>query len=122
MANEVWTIDPFEIKQEAAKFFEKKYGECWLNRPLFRSSGIRKLSNTDAQFLEGKVSIVEVKNALWSCGGDKSPGPDGFNFKFLKKYRDFLEDDIVGLVKYFEVGGKITTGFNSFFYLFSHQV
>nr|KAJ0192445.1 hypothetical protein LSAT_V11C800414270 [Lactuca sativa] len=38
MTNGVWITDPSEIKQEAAKFFEKKYKECWQYRPLFRSS------------------------------------------------------------------------------------
>ena len=51
-------------------------------------------------------SIGEIKNVVWSCGSDKSPGPDGFTFKFLKKYRELLKEDIMGLVKYFETGGK----------------
>ena len=26
----------------------------------------------------------EIKEAVWSCGGDKCPGPDGLNFNFIK--------------------------------------
>ena len=82
----VWTSDPFEIKQEAAKFFKKKFGECWQFRPLFRSSDFRKLSEIDTRFLKGDFSIDEVKDVVWMCGGEKSPGPDGLTFKFLKKF------------------------------------
>jgi len=27
----------------------------------------------------------EIKEAVWECGSNKSPGPDGFNFSFIKK-------------------------------------
>ncbi|GJX28426.1 RNA-directed DNA polymerase, eukaryota [Tanacetum coccineum] len=30
--------------------------------------------------LEGAVSKEEVKKAVWDCGSDKSPGPDGFSY------------------------------------------
>lgn len=82
---------------------------------MFRNSGFHKLSETNACFLEGEFSIEQVKNVVWWCGRDKSPGSNGFTFKFLKKYWDLLKDDIVGLVKYFEVGSKITRGCNSSF-------
>ena len=29
-------------------------------------------------------SEEEVKEAGWQCGGTKSPGPDEFNFNFIK--------------------------------------
>ncbi|GJZ72155.1 PDR ABC-type transporter family protein [Tanacetum coccineum] len=36
--------------------------------------------------LEGAVSKEEVKKAVWDCGSDKSPGPDGFSFGFYRKF------------------------------------
>lgn len=65
MANGVWTTDLSEIKQEATKFFNEKYREGWPNRPLFRSIGFHKLSETDACFFEGVFSIEEIKNAVF---------------------------------------------------------
>lgn len=26
----------------------------------------------------------EIKDAVWACAGDKCPGPDGYNFFFIK--------------------------------------
>lgn len=62
-----------------------------------------------------EFSIEELKNAVWSCGGDNAPRPDGFTFKYFKEYWDIFKDDILGLVKYFEVGCKLTRGCNSSF-------
>nr|GFA02235.1 RNA-directed DNA polymerase, eukaryota, reverse transcriptase zinc-binding domain protein [Tanacetum cinerariifolium] len=36
-----------------------------------------------ADFLESHISFIEVKNAVWECGGNKAPGPDGANFSFF---------------------------------------
>jgi hypothetical protein len=43
----------------------------------------QQLSVADSEFLT--VPFEEkVKEAIWSCDGDKSLGPDGFNFNFVK--------------------------------------
>jgi len=31
------------------------------------------------------ISEGEIKAAVWQCDGTKSPGPDVFNFGFIKK-------------------------------------
>ena len=46
---------------------------------------------------------------------DKYPGPDGFTFKFIKKYWEVLLGDIAVVVKYFELHGKIDPSCNSSF-------
>ena len=47
----------------------------------------------------------EVKEAVWQCEGTKSPGPDGFNFNFIKKSWNSLKTDfVVGLECFHEIG------------------
>ncbi|XP_071688860.1 uncharacterized protein [Rutidosis leptorrhynchoides] len=36
--------------------------------------------------------------AVWEYGSDKAPGPDGFNFAFIKKYWDILKDEVISSV------------------------
>ncbi|GJT42185.1 hypothetical protein Tco_0942050 [Tanacetum coccineum] len=36
----------------------------------------------------------EIKRAVWDCGTNKSPGPDGFTFEFFRRYRKFLENGV----------------------------
>nr|GEV25123.1 probable WRKY transcription factor 9 [Tanacetum cinerariifolium] len=43
--------------------------------------------NTDDYFeLEEVVTMDEIKMAVWDCGSQKSLGPDGFSFLFLKTW------------------------------------
>ncbi|GJR36492.1 RNA-directed DNA polymerase, eukaryota [Tanacetum coccineum] len=53
---------------------------------------------------------IEDKKAVWSCGGGKAPWPDGFTFKFIKKYWDAIGIDFINMVKRFEIDGEIPRG------------
>lgn len=46
------------------------------------------------------------------CGieGDKSPGPDGFNFTFLKKFWETVKSEICSFVKEFHANSKFQKG------------
>ncbi|GJY04083.1 RNA-directed DNA polymerase, eukaryota [Tanacetum coccineum] len=51
--------------------------------------------------LERNIFNEEIKSAVWDYGTNKSPGPDGFTFKFFSRYWKLLEHDIVAVVKEF---------------------
>nr|GEX93672.1 RNA-directed DNA polymerase, eukaryota, reverse transcriptase zinc-binding domain protein [Tanacetum cinerariifolium] len=67
--------------------------------------------NIDQQSdLEREVAHDEIKMAVWGCGTDKSPGPDGFTFGFDRRYWSILEKDVKQAVRYFfhyEVFSKV---------------
>nr|KAJ0203637.1 hypothetical protein LSAT_V11C500259620 [Lactuca sativa] len=107
MANGTWVTNPMDIKKEAVRFFGNKFKEGWKNRSKFYNPGFRKLSEFDTNFLEGEFTINEIKKAVWACGSEKSPGPDGFTFKFVKKYWELLKDDIVQMVKPISLTGSL---------------
>ncbi|GJZ07488.1 RNA-directed DNA polymerase, eukaryota, reverse transcriptase zinc-binding domain protein [Tanacetum coccineum] len=65
--------------------------------------------------LEIEVTREEIKKAVWDCGVDKSPGPDGFTFGFYRRYWTFLENDVVEAVLYFFNHGQFPKGSNSSF-------
>ncbi|GJY33132.1 ribonuclease H-like domain-containing protein [Tanacetum coccineum] len=48
----------------------------------------RSLTADQISDLEKPVSSNEIRKAVWSCGKNKSPGPDGFTFEFFRKYWD----------------------------------
>jgi len=37
----------------------------------------------------------EIYSAVWACGNDKSPGPDGLNFKFIKHFLNELKPEFL---------------------------
>ncbi|GJR63467.1 RNA-directed DNA polymerase, eukaryota [Tanacetum coccineum] len=54
-----------------------------------------------SHFKERNVSKEEIKRAVWDCGSDKSPGPDGFTFGFYRRYWDTIKNDMVDAISYF---------------------
>lgn len=44
---------------------------------------------------------------MFDCGGDKAPGPDGFNFRFIRKFWSFFEDDFSRILSDFFESGMI---------------
>nr|GEY15121.1 cysteine-rich receptor-like protein kinase [Tanacetum cinerariifolium] len=61
------------------------------------------------------LPMREIKDAVWDCGGDKAPGPDGFSFKLIKKHWNLLGSDIVSYVHEFYHSANIPRGCNSSF-------
>nr|GEX15802.1 hypothetical protein [Tanacetum cinerariifolium] len=49
--------------------------------------------------LESPISRDEVRNAVWGCGENKSPGPDGFSFEFFRKFWDTVGSDFCEAVE-----------------------
>lgn len=44
--------------------------------------------------LVNEFTEEEVRDAVWECEDSKSPGPDGFNFGFLKACCNTIKEDI----------------------------
>ncbi|GJY54168.1 hypothetical protein Tco_0445832 [Tanacetum coccineum] len=71
------------------------------NRILIDMNFPKTISIDQQTELEGAVSKEEVKKAVWDCGSDKSPGPDGFSIiaKILAKSSCGFLGDIVNEVQ-----------------------
>ncbi|GJR46171.1 RNA-directed DNA polymerase, eukaryota [Tanacetum coccineum] len=61
----------------------------------------KRLSADQVMDLDSRVTREEIRRAVWSCGDDKSPGPDGFSFEFFRKYWNFIGPDFCGAVEHF---------------------
>ncbi|KAJ9555174.1 hypothetical protein OSB04_009788 [Centaurea solstitialis] len=117
--NAMWVNDPATIKEETFKFFSQKFKETMYVRPKFVSNLFNKVSNEDNIMLVAPFSADEIKGAVWDCGSEKAPGPDGFTFKFLKHCWEIIKEDVISLVRQFEREGKFSDGCNpSFISLF----
>lgn len=115
MINGNWCTDLSLIKMEAFNFFAEKFKERWPSRPKLVSRHFKQILPTDNELLETPFTLQEIKDAVWACGNEKAPGPDGFSFKFYKKYWDVLLGDIAAVVKHFERHGRIDQSCNSSF-------
>ncbi|GJR46821.1 cytochrome P450 [Tanacetum coccineum] len=70
-----WISDPPIIINHIFEFHKNKFSNSYLNRPSFNSSLFKNLSDVEISLLDSPFSCEEIKEAVWNCGGEKSPGP-----------------------------------------------
>ncbi|GJY42770.1 RNA-directed DNA polymerase, eukaryota [Tanacetum coccineum] len=110
-----WVTDPILVTSHIFNFHKCKFQNNVTNRPRFTSNMFKKLTSLEVTLLDAPFTNVEIKEAVWNCGGEKAPGPDGFTFKFKNFYGDTVGNDFIDMVKHFERNGSIPKGCNSSF-------
>ncbi|MCI03311.1 LINE-1 reverse transcriptase like, partial [Trifolium medium] len=60
-------------------------------------------------------SLEEVREVIWSCDGNKCPGPDGFNFNFLKACWEIIKGDIMAFLFEFYNTASLPKAFTASF-------
>jgi exonuclease III len=110
-----WIQGVDEVKGFVKNFFELNFNERRKNRPNLNGIHFRSLSVEDNLLLMKAFTVEEVREVIWSSDGDKSPGPDGFNFKFLKVCWDIVKDDIMNFLHEFFVSATLPKAFTASF-------
>lgn len=102
-----WISKPSLVKREVFKHFKQLFSEKTRDRPTLPCTGIKRLSAECSEALVAAFSKEEIHDAVFECGSDRAPGPDGFNFSFIKAFWSLLETDFIKLMDYFFDSGKI---------------
>ncbi|KAI3824227.1 hypothetical protein L1987_05677 [Smallanthus sonchifolius] len=110
-----WIAKPSLTKKEVFSFFRNKFLEDCEVRPFLECDNLKKISAAEAEGLEARFSKEEVKAAVFECGDDRAPGPDGFNFRFFKHFWCLFEEDFVKVMEGFFESGRISMGCGSSF-------
>ncbi|CAL1357332.1 unnamed protein product [Linum trigynum] len=110
--------DTREMSEEAVRFYQKLLGTKNADVQRVSSALLSQLlahSLTPAQAapLCSQVSREEVRAALFSMNGDKSPGPDGFTAGFFQHNWGILGKDLTDAVLDFFRTGKLLAEVNS---------
>ncbi|GKV29684.1 hypothetical protein SLEP1_g38589 [Rubroshorea leprosula] len=103
------------IKREVAKYFQELFTEEKWRRPKLDGICFRQITQADNELLTANFSEQEIKEAVWNCDPSKSPGPDGFNFRFIMTMWEVVKDDIINFVREFHQHGKMVRGSNASF-------
>nr|GEV95429.1 RNA-directed DNA polymerase, eukaryota [Tanacetum cinerariifolium] len=103
----IWIENPSLVKTEFLNLFKSRFQKPSQDRLYINMEFPCKLSSTQQADLEIDVSNEEVKKAVWNCGIDKSPGPDGFTLGFYRHFWKLIEKDAVDAVKYFFKHGAL---------------
>ena len=97
--------NPRVIKNEIVKFYRSLYSQQKLPEIFIPSGFLPSISQNQAKDLEKLPSKEEIAIAIHSCDSSKSPGYDGFNFNFIKKFWSEFEEEICSFIyNFFETG------------------
>ncbi|XP_048494804.1 uncharacterized protein LOC125494938 [Beta vulgaris subsp. vulgaris] len=113
--NGVKVSNPESIKKEAVSFFKELFKEEPFPRPTFSGLDFPKLSVVQAENLVAPFSLEEIDSAVTACNSKKAPGPDGYNFGFIKAAWNIIKTDVYLLVQEFWQTGKLPKGSNMAF-------
>ncbi|GJY15770.1 RNA-directed DNA polymerase, eukaryota [Tanacetum coccineum] len=115
LSDGAWIDSPNLVKKEFLSHFTKRFAKVETPSLQINSDFPKKLDLDQQVILEREISRDEVKRAVWDCGTDKSPGPDGFTFGFYRRYWSFLDKDVEKVVRYFFHHGVFSKAGNSSF-------
>jgi len=110
-----WAEDPVRVKEAARSFFFHRFQETDQNRPRLDGIPFQTIGHHQNDMLSGKFQEEEIKDAVWGCGSDKSPGPDGINFKFIKQFWHVIKPDVLRFLDEFHANGIFPRGGNASF-------
>ncbi|GJY99296.1 hypothetical protein Tco_0516726 [Tanacetum coccineum] len=99
-----WIKDTF-LDHFATRFKEPPSFRLKLNMPF-----PNQLSPDQRMDLESNITMEEIRAAVWDCGENKSPGPDGFSFEIFRRYWDFIGSDFSAAVVWFFEKGYFPRG------------
>ena len=111
----MWVHEPSSVKIAALNHFKDRFSEQNSNRPTLDGVQFPSLGQREKESLVARFYELEIKSAVWDCGGDKSPGPDGFNFNFIKQFWEILKPNFIRFLDEFYINGIFPKGSNASF-------
>ncbi|GJW68204.1 RNA-directed DNA polymerase, eukaryota [Tanacetum coccineum] len=75
-----------------------EFSNPYTPRLILESQYSTLLSLDQKDDLKRNVSYDKIKRAVWVCGTNKSPRPDGFTFEFFRRYWHLIDQDVVAAV------------------------
>ncbi|GJV26852.1 hypothetical protein Tco_1383300 [Tanacetum coccineum] len=115
MVDGEWVDEPCRVKDEFRTHFATRFQDPGFSRGRLNFSFPNRLNLEQAADLETPISRDEIRNAVWGCGENKSPGPDGFTFEFFRKFWAVVGPDLCTAVEWFFDHGSFSIGCNSSF-------
>ncbi|GJT02597.1 hypothetical protein Tco_0823766 [Tanacetum coccineum] len=107
--------NPEMLKTNSLIIFRCRFDNLWRIRARINICFPNVLSNDQRDDLDRMVTKEEVKRAVWDCGIDKSPGPDGFSFSFFCHFWTTIKTNVFEAVVCFFTQRDMPNGCNSNF-------
>lgn len=92
--NNEWVFGVNEIRGEVVDYFKRQVARSDWERPRLNGVNFASISEEDNVFLVAPFSLEEIECVVKESDGNKSPGPDGFNFAFLKQFWYLIKHEV----------------------------
>ena len=93
-----------DIGQVFVDYYKGVFGQCIEHKVQLHWEELFPSTSWDFEDLERPFTENEVRLAIFSMGGDKSPGPDGFLASFFQTFWDVIKKDVMDLFEEFYRG------------------
>ncbi|GKV31185.1 hypothetical protein SLEP1_g39903 [Rubroshorea leprosula] len=103
------------MKEKIASFFEDIFKEEQWDRLKLEGVSFKQISQLENDHLVGAFSEEEIDVAVRECDSSKAPGPNGFNFDFVKNVWELIRVDVIRFLHEFHKNGKLVRGLNTSF-------
>lgn len=110
-----WVDTPVEVRRAVVDYFKIHVAEDKWDRPTLDGVPFDTLSEEDNRALIAPFSLEEIEVVVKESDGNKSPGPDGFNFAFFKEFWYLLKYEIRMMFDQFYANEVLPKSFLSFF-------
>jgi tRNA splicing ligase len=117
-----WTEDPCLIRQSTVCFFKNQFQSSQTARSLLDGVVFHVLTSEENASMTCPFSLEEIEGVIMDCDGNKSPGPDGFNFNFVKSFWSLLKWEVRILFDQFYANASLPKSFSSYFVALIHKV
>jgi len=79
------------VKEKVKEVFEARFVRNDVFQLKLDNVSFNSILGEDNEILVGDFSEEEIGEVVWSCDSTKSPGPNGFNFGFIKFCWDLIK-------------------------------
>ncbi|GJX85133.1 RNA-directed DNA polymerase, eukaryota [Tanacetum coccineum] len=110
-----WVDEPSRVKSEFRNYFADRFQDPGNCNGKINFTFPNRLSLDQVADLENPITRDEIRKAVWGCGENKSPGPDGFTFEFFRKFWQVVGPDFCTAVEWFFDHAAFPIGCNSSF-------
>ena len=112
---EEWVETPNEVRRTMVAYFTNHVSSSSWERLKLDGVPFDTLSEGENSYLVAPFTLEEIERVVKESDGDKSPGPGGFNFAFVKKFRYLIKDEVCILLDQFHANEVVPKGLLSYF-------
>jgi len=113
--DDMWVTSPFEVRKAVVEFFTNHVEADTWERPRLEGVHFDRLTEAENEALIAPFSMLEIEAVVRESDGNKIPGPDGFNFAFVKEFWYLIKEEVRIMFDQFHGNEVIPKGMLAYF-------